>query len=315
MARSHPLTWVRTRANAVILSENKLSLQRIASVFGICRQTVSIWLENWETKGICGLFDRTGRGRSPTFLKHEESKIIEYVKASPRSLNQVLAEIEKHYGINICKETLKRLCKKAGLSWKRVRKSLKGKRNKEAFYAALEEIRGLLDLADAGKIDLYFFDESGFTLEPCVPYAWQSKNETIEISSSHSKRLNVLGFLSHVCHFESYVIEGGVNSDVVIACFNRFAKRITKKTIVIIDNASMHTSKAFLNNIEGWKSKGLIIQNIPPYSPELNRIEILWRKIKYEWLDFSAYESFQSLKENLKNILANIGQKYKISFA
>ncbi|RUM92935.1 MAG: IS630 family transposase, partial [Thiothrix sp.] len=37
--------------------------------------------------------------------------------------------------------------------------------------------------------------------------------------------------------------------------------------------------------------------------------------IKYEWLDFSAYESFQSLKESLNNILANIGQKYNIIFA
>lgn len=315
MTRNHPLAWVRIRASAVLLSQNKLSMQCIASVFGVCRQTVSIWLENWETKGICGLFDRTGRGRSPTFSAHEESEIIEQVKASPRSLNRVLAEIEKRYGIKICKETLKRLCKKSGLSWKRVRKSLKRKRNDEAFYAALEEIRGLLKLADEGKIDLYFFDESGFTLEPCVPYAWQPKNETIEIPSSHSKRLNVLGFMSHACHFESYVIEGAVNSDVVIACFNGFTKTITKKTVVIIDNASMHTSKQFLNNIDNWKSKGLIIQNIPPYSPELNRIEILWRKIKYEWLDFSAYESFPSLRETLNDILANIGQKYNISFA
>jgi len=85
--------------------------------------------------------------------------------------------------------------------------------------------------------------------------------------------------------------------------------------VVVIDNASMHTSNDFLNRLDRWKSRGLIIQNIPPYSPELNRIEILWRKIKYEWLDFSAYESFQSLKESLNDILANIGQKYKISFA
>lgn len=315
MAKNHPLAWARTRATAVLLSENKLSMQRISSVFGVCRQTVSIWLENWETKGICGLFDKAGRGRSPTFSADEEFEIIEHVKASPRSLNQVLAEIEKRYGIKISKETLKRLCKKAGLSWKRVRKSLKGKRNDEAFYAALDEIKGLLNLADEGKIDLYFFDESGFTLEPCVPYAWQPKNETIEIPSSHSKRLNVLGFMSYTCHLESYVVEGGVNSDVVIACFDGFAKKITKKTVVVIDNASMHTSKAFLSNIENWESKGLIIQNIPPYSPELNRIEILWRKIKYEWLDFSAYESFRSLREALNHILANIGQKYKISFA
>ena len=315
MVRNHSLSWVRVRANAVLHSENKLHMKRIAAVSGVCRQAVSIWLDNWETKGICGLFDKAGRGRTATFLEHETSEIIEWVKASPRSLNSTLTEIEKRYGIKISKETLKRLCKKAGLSWKRVRKSLKGKRNENQFYEALEGIKALLDQANEGKIDLYYFDESGFTLEPCVPYALQPKNETIEIPSRHSKRLNVLGFMSHICHFESYVIEGGVTSDVVIACFEAFVKTLRKKTVVVIDNASMHTSNAFLNGLDRWKSRGLIIQNIPPYSPELNRIEILWRKIKYEWLDFSAYESFQSLKEFLTDILANIGQEYKINFA
>ena len=82
----------------------------------------------------------------------------------------------------------------------------------------------------------------------------------------------------------------------------------------MIDNASMHTSKLFTDNVEKWKKQGLIIQNIPAYSPELNKIEIVWRKIKYEWLDFSAYTSFKALKEALNNILANIGGQYVINF-
>ncbi|HIP82463.1 MAG TPA: IS630 family transposase, partial [Desulfocapsa sulfexigens] len=55
--------------------------------------------------------------------------------------------------------------------------------------------------------------------------------------------------------------------------------------------------------------------NIPPYSPELNKIEILWRKIKYEWLNFSAYNSFKPLKDSLNYILSNIGQEYQIIFS
>ncbi|MCI5208452.1 MAG: hypothetical protein D3910_06585 [Candidatus Electrothrix sp. ATG2] len=72
--------------------------------------------------------------------------------------------------------------------------------------------------------------------------------------------------------------------------------------------------KFFRKNIEKWEKQGLFIQNIPAYSPELNKIEILWRKIKYEWLDFSAYESFSALKNALYDILANVGQDYYINF-
>ncbi len=313
-AREHPLPWTRVRANSMLLSNERMPLQRIAALHGICRQTASIWLESWETNGVCGLLDKPGRGRHKIISDTKEAEVIEVITASPRSLNQALVEMQKRWNITISKETLRRLCKKAGLIWKRVRKSLRGKRDDNQFYAALEEIKILHDQADRGEIEFYYFDESGFTLEPSVPYAWQFIDKQIEVSSSKSNRLNVLGFIDRSCHFESHVFECSITSDIVVACFNDFAKNITKKTIVVIDNASMHTSNIFKENIDEWESKGLFIKNIPAYSPELNKIEILWRKIKYEWLDFSAYENFTTLKDSLNNILARIGQDYHINF-
>ena len=304
----------RIRATAVLLSDKKMSLQSIAGVSGVCRQTASIWLTNWKERGLEGLVDNPRSGRPPELSSVQKTEVIEMIEKSPRSLKQVLAEIESRWNIRLSKSTLKRLCKKAKFSWKRVRKSLHGKRDDEEFAKAVEEIKILLEQADKGELDFYYFDESGFTLEPCVPYAWQAVGEQIEIPSSKSKRLNVLGFIDRKNNFESYVFEGSVTTDVVIACFNEFIKKITKKTVVLIDNASMHTSHNFKENIKKWESQNLFIQNIPAYSPELNKIEILWKKIKYEWLEFSAYESFSSLKESLYYILANIGKEYSIKF-
>ena len=156
---------------------------------------------------------------------------------------------------------------------------------------------GFIQQHEEGEIDLCYFDESGFTLEPCVPYAWQQTGETIEIPSSKSKRLNVLGFVNRDCEFTSFVFEGSVNTSVVTACIDEFSKQIKKPTTLVIDNASTHTSNEFNENLEKWKERKLTIYPIPPYSPELNIIEIVWRKIKYEWLPFSAYESFISLKK------------------
>lgn len=314
MSKNHPLLWTRTRANSILLSNQGISSQVIANIHSLCRQTISIWINNWETKGICGLIDKKGRGRRRILSITEEIEVIDIIKKTPRSLKQALVEIKKCWGIKLSIKTLKRLCKKSGLSWKRVRKSLRGKRDDEQFYIALKEIKELVKQVDSGDEDLYYFDESGFTLEPSVPYAWQNIGQQIEIPSSKSARLNVLGFIDRNCNFESYVFEGTITTECVIACFNEFAKKITKKTTVIIDNASIHTSNKFKENIELWKSNNLIIKNIPAYSPELNKIEILWRKIKYEWLDFDAYKSFSDLKESLNYILANIGKKYYISF-
>lgn len=313
--KRHLSAWTRIRATAVLLSNQKIPLQSIASISGVCRQTASIWLNNWKEQRIEGLIDKPRSGRPSELSPSQETEIIKMVEKSPRSLKQVLAEIEKRWNIRLTKSTLKRLCKREKLSWKRVRKSLRSKRDDEAFSQAVEEIKIRLEKADKGELNFYYFDESGFTLEPCVPYAWQRVGEQIEVPSSKSKRLNVLGFIDRDCHFESYVFEGTVTSDVVIACFDKFAEKLTKKTVVLIDNASMHTSNAFLENIEKWEAQNLFIQNIPAYSPELNKIEILWRKIKYEWLDFSAYTSFSTLKKALNNVLKNIGQDYRINFS
>ena len=314
LSKYYPQPQVRTRGIAILLSDNRIPLQSIADISGVCRQTISIWFENWETTGICGLFDELGRGRK-SLLADIKRQAIELVNETPRSLAKVLAKIKKLYAIDVSKDTLKRLCRKSGLVWKRVRKSLCGKRDDKQFYTKLEEIRELLEQADKGMLNLCYFDESGFTLEPCVPYAWQPVSETIKVPSSHSKRLNVLGFITHSSLFDSYVIEGSVTSEVVIACIDNYVKTLTLDTVLVIDNASMHTSKVFLENVEKWEKKGLTILNIPAYSPELNKIEIVWRKIKYEWLDFSAYESFQSLKDSLDYILANIGKEYQVNFS
>jgi hypothetical protein len=67
--------------------------------------------------------------------------------------------------------------------------------------------------------------------------------------------------------------------------------------------------------IPKWEKKGLIIKFLPAYSPELNIIEILWRFIKYYWLPFSAYLSFDDLVREVENILAQVGTEFKIDFA
>jgi len=114
---------------------------------------------------------------------------------------------------------------------------------------------------------------------------------------------------------ESYLIEGKVDSEIVIQCFNAYCEQLKKPCLVILDNAPTHTSGAFEAKIKSWEEAGLYLLFLPPYSPELNLIEILWRKLKYEWLPLSAYESFKELTEQLESTLKEVGSKYLLSFA
>jgi len=250
MYKNHPLHLPRKRAHAILLSNQTFSMTLIADIFHVCRQTVATWFSQWENQGLCGLFDCPGRGRKSKLTLIQQAEIIEKVNQSPRSLKKILAEIENEMGVSISINTLKDICKKAKLIWKRVKKSLRAKRDQAKFDLAHQAIESLILQHKNKEIDLCYFDESGFTLTPDTSYAWQPIGQTIEIPSSKSKRLNVLGFVNRDCRFDSFVFEGSVTTSVVVACIDWFTNQIEKPTTLIIDNAPTHTSNEFNDCLE-----------------------------------------------------------------
>jgi hypothetical protein len=110
------------------------------------------------------------------------------------------------------------------------------------------------------------------------------------------------------------MIEGKVDTDTIVACFEQFSKQCDKRTYVLLDNSSLHRAQEFIRHIPQWVQRGLIVKYLPPYSPELNLIEILWRFMKYKWLPFSAYMSFSCLARAVEDILTHFGTDYTINF-
>jgi len=198
---------------------------------------------------------------------------------------------------------------------------LKSKRNIEAFEKEHQLQILLKKKEDEKELVLSYFDGSGFNTMPCIPYAWQPQGKTLEINSQRSKQLNVLGFIRRNNQSFFHTVEGRVNSDTLITAFDGFANHYAAEyakskcpCIVILDNASVQTSKKFLEKSADWLAQGVGLHFLPTYSPELNLIEILWRKIKYEWLPLEAYMSYSNLKKAVLNILDNFGEKYTITF-
>lgn len=311
----HDSHSVRRRSHSILLSADGFTIDEIARIYQIHRDTVGTTFDKWKRDGIAGLFDDPRSGRPSKLSDDEADEAVKLLKEEPRSIKKALAATREKTGKEISEWTLKRIAKNAELRWKRMRRSVKGRRDQGEFERVQEEITALHEQEAAGEVGLYYFDESGFSLTPDVPYAWQAVGETIEIPSSRSKRLNVLGFCNKQQDFHATTVQGYVDSEIVIACFDQFCDTINKKTIVVVDNASMHTSSKFKGKLGEWEENGLIVKYLPTYSPELNLIEIVWRLIKYNWLPLSAYLSFKNLKSELQQVLDGIGSEYQINFA
>ena len=199
-------------------------------------------------------------------------------------------------------------------SWKRARLSLKHKRNQDLFEIKQAQIEIFKELEDSGYLDLYYGDESHFGLTPNVPYAWQRKDNPILLPAAKGKFLNVVGLMTRKNNLFFEVLETTFDTDKIISFIDSFVAQTIKKTIVILDNSPIHKSKKFIAKMVEWKENDVYIFFLPPYSPELNLIEILWKRIKYEWIPFDAYICFQNLKERLSYVLKNFSEKYDIIF-
>jgi len=235
--------------------------------------------------------------------------VRKYIEENPVQLSTVCSQLLKN-GIQVSKKMLKRFLKSLGYSYKRARAKIT-KCNREAFDKAKEEIEILKEETIKDKnLELYFFDESSFSLTPNIPYGWSLKNETILLEGTRSKSLKVLGFLGLDNQLKSYITTGTIDSIFLIEIFDDFVSQIpkNKQVTVILDNAPTHTSNLFQDKIEEWKTQGLTLYFLPTYSPELNRIEILWRFMKYHWINIKDYASTQTLEDYIYRILASYGK-------
>lgn len=162
---------------------------------------------------------------------------------------------------------------------------------------------------------MLFTDECGFSLTPSIPYGWQPIGEQISIRSAKGKVANVFGLLSRKGKLKVYSTPQNINSDFVLECIDEIALSVKKPTVLVIDNAPWHRAEKIISKLKEWEQKDVYLFFLPKYSPHLNLIETLWRKIKYEWLRPEDYLSSATLLEALFNIIRNYDDQFCINFS
>lgn len=98
----------------------------------------------------------------------------------------------------------------------------------------LECLIDLQTLTAEGHIDLFYGDESGFSLIPVVPYGWQAADHALERPSQASGRLNVLAWLNQAGHLVSFTSPVSINSQFVISCVNEWVVDLNRPTVLVL---------------------------------------------------------------------------------
>jgi transposase len=176
-------------------------------------------------------------------------------------------------------------------------------------------LRELEELSKGRAIDLFYGDECQVSLVPCVPYGWQFADAEVAMPTARGAALNCFALLTRAneCRFATTM--GKITAAFVCEQLEQLSVGLKKLTVVVLDNARVHRAKLMRERIRAWQARGLFVFYLPAYSPHLNIVETLWRKLKYEWLMPEHYEAPQSLCYAIRQALAAVGTELKIQFS
>jgi hypothetical protein len=175
--------------------------------------------------------------------------------------------------------------------------------------------------AQRGEIDLAFLDEAGFAPTLPLSYTWcrVGTRAVVPYVAPQGRRVNAGGALCPYGprrRFAYHSATGKIDRAVFLefvwedvaglptapadlpAGYTR-----ARPCVIVLDNYSVHRSAAIKEVVPLLRAAGVSFYYLPPYSPELHAIEVLWRHMKYEELPERSYATAELLKNAVDGVL------------
>ena len=207
---------------------------------------------------------------------------------------------------------------KKGWVWKRLRYSPPQPRDAAYQGAKYADWLTLKLWATCQLICLKYLDESGFERTSRLGYSYirRGQQKPIYQPRQRGRRISVLGLWQPKASFEYGMVVGGFNTKRYLKLMEWQASKAEQHlaqagqiTVIIQDGASFHKSLAVQQHWRRWQQQGLFLFFLPPYSPQMNRIEEEWLHLKREQLASQVFEDEYEVVKALIDGIEARGQR------
>ena len=308
MQRTAPTRKLYIRATVILLLVRGRSAAAIAEDLGIDDATVHRYRNTYDYEGIDELLTTHYQSGKPRLDSDQQAKLSAevdrtlYIEVRP-IIEWVEQTCERTFSISGISKVLHRL----GFSYKQT-KSMPCEANTEAQTAFLTTTLALLEtVASAPDQVAYFMDGVHPTHNTRSTHAWIRKGaDRTLLTVSGRDRVNINGALN--AHDVTDVLfdeTDSVNAQSTQALFEQMiSKNPTATTIFVLsDNARYYKNKA----LQEWLVDKPIQQIfLPPYSPNLNLIERLWKFLRKKVINTQFYRTKQEFRTAIMDFFNNI---------
>ncbi|MEZ4942426.1 MAG: IS630 family transposase [Saprospiraceae bacterium] len=218
---------------------------------------------------------------------------------------EVAAYIKDVFGIRYSLSAVARLLGRLGFVYKKT-KGVGLKADREAQEQFLEELQGIL--AQSSDDQVVYFNDAVHPQHNTRPdYGWIYRGEDFEMPSNPGrKRININGALNATNVTDVLVVEADrINAQSCTKLWKKQRRRHPGKTIInICDNAPYYHSKY----LKEWLAENpwCKVIYLPPYAPNLNLIERLWKFLRKKVTSYDFYEHFADFRQAILDFFKNI---------
>ena len=144
----------------------------------------------------------------------------------------------------------------------------------------------------------FFIDETGSTVAMARDYARSPRGQRVQDTAprNYGDVITVIGALTTAGLTALMTLRGGTTKEVFVAYVEQvLVPELTEGDLVVMDNLAAHKDARVRALIEGAGAKVIFL---PPYSPDLNPIELAWSWVKW-WLKTAAARSEEGVNTAL----------------
>jgi transposase len=286
---NHATRLIR-RIHALLGLGDGKSVGAMAEALGVGEQTVRDWLHAFVLDGVASLIYRPRVGRPAKLSPGQRQELAQLLATGPEAAGYagacwtagMIADlIHLRFKVDYAPRYVRHLLGALGFSYQKGEFAAADLDDEAALLWLEETGPELLRLARGKRAVILFGDEASFAQwgglgHTGAPKGAQPTVRTSGIRKAH-RVFGLLDCFGGAPHTRG--LDGKVNSETYRAFLERALTQVAGHLILIQDNASYHTS-ADLRAFYAAHADRLTVYQLPPYSPDLNPLERLWKKAK-----------------------------------